>query len=115
TPVLHLRATDGRVFDMQGRPAVVEEPAPTPREVATAALTERRFADAVPAWEAIVADTPGDEAAVLMLERARHGLEAAELYGDVAGMVEQGHLVDATGALDRVDELDPEHGDPDGL
>lgn len=114
TPVLHLRASDGRVFDVQ-RPATVRPQVDEAREEATGLLTERRFDEAAAAWERIAEAAPEDEAAHLMLERARHGAWAAGLYGDVAGMIADGRPQDALAMLGRVAELDPDHGDPDRL
>lgn len=114
TPVLHLRATDARVFDLR-------RAAPTPtrpsheREAATQALAERRFVDAVAGWEAILVTAPGDEAAGVMLKRARDGVEAERLYESGAALIAEANGVGAIAALDRVLELDAEHGDPDGL
>ncbi len=114
TPVLHLRASDGRVFDVQRR-ATVRPQVDEAREGATGLLTERRFDEAAAAWEQIAEAAPEDETAHLMLERARNGAWAASLYGDVAGMIADGRPQDAVAMLGRVAELDPDHGDPDHL
>ncbi|HJR92801.1 MAG TPA: CHAT domain-containing protein, partial [Acidimicrobiia bacterium] len=114
TPVLHLRATDARVFDLRRQAPGPTRPSPE-REAATAALTERRFADALAAWEAIVAAAPGDEAAQVMVKRARDGLEATRLYESARSLLAAGRASEAMTTLDRVKELDPEHGDPENL
>lgn len=114
TPVLHLRATDGRVFDFTGESPTAQMPMGAMRDEATLASAERRFADAVAAWEGILARSPGDEAAALMLARARDGIEAAEVYAGTETLLATGRYQEALAALDRVGELDPEHGDPGG-
>ena len=114
TPVLHLRATDARVFDLR-RASPTETRPSLEREEATQALADRRFADAVAGWEAILAGAPGDEAAGVMLKRARDGVEAGRLYDSGAALIAEGKATEAIAALDRVLELDAEHGDPDRL
>lgn len=114
TPVLHLRATDARVFDLR-RAAPTETRPSEEREAATQALADRRFADAVAGWEAILAAAPGDEAAGVMLKRARDGVEAERLYASGAALIAEGKATEAIAALDRVLELDAEHGDPNRL
>jgi tetratricopeptide (TPR) repeat protein len=114
TPVLHLRATDARVFDLR-RAAPTETRPSQEREAATQALADRRFADAVAGWEAILAGAPGDEAAVVMLKRARDGVEAERLYGSGAALIAEGKASEAMATLDQVLELDAEHDDPDRL
>lgn len=110
TPVLHLRSSDARVFDLQRttQPPVSDDL----RKRAMTALEERRFADAVALWEQVVESSPNDETAGRFLAQAGAGLDAERLYAQAGAAVQNGDPDSALTLLERVDELDPLLGDP---
>jgi hypothetical protein len=105
TPVLHLRAADARIFKVEQRVAPRKDAA---REVATQLLENRNFVEAVTAWESVTAATPDDEAAKVMLQRARNGVEADRLQGRAAEIVDQ-RPQEALELIEQATLLDADH------
>jgi hypothetical protein len=120
TPVLYLRAPDGRIFDVVAAP--VTESSSTPSDTAeladdpayAAALVETRAGR----WHEVVrllADVetrfPGEEVAAEQLKNARRQLQLAMLEIRAESAAREERWNDTQFALERIVEIDPAYAD----
>lgn len=125
TPVLYLRATGGRLFDVRSEVGVRPDPidaeligwyAGAKQALATWASTRSLDSadEAVALLEKVLARRPDFRDADGLLSRVRS--ELADHWYRLAGdAITAGEHREADAALDRVDDLDPHHGDPEEL
>ena len=125
TPVLYLRSTSGHLFDVHGGAQAPPEPIDTGLvdgyEDATAALaawtsTRSRgdLEEAVSLLEQVTRRRPDYRDAGALLAETRDELVRV-LYREADASIAGGRRADGLSLLDRIDELDPDHGDPDDL
>ena len=137
TPVLYMRCEDGRVFEVEApetRPGTRAEPAslaPARPDPEAAARREQTYTQALAAfysdkWEEactllrqIVAEEPGYREAAARLVQAE---KEARLKETLADLQQEARMLAAAGkwrpvlkVFDRIQTIDPSHGDPEGL
>lgn len=125
TPVLYLRSTSGHLFDVEGGDGEATESIDT--ELVNAFVEARA---AFETWSSTRSRDDLEEAVRLLEDVARRnpdyggsgalladarGELAGELYREAEASITRGRHQDGLVLLDRLDGLDPHHGDPDGL
>ena len=144
TPVLYLRAEDGRIFDIEPPPAVsipspqvknaqqaqdwltaVSKKISTEAEIdqeedkalrlAKAAMAREGWSTAIGKLEDVLAAEPDNIEASEALNQARHEFEIACLYADGREHYEAGHWQEALECLRRVQDEKPDYRDVTAL
>jgi basic membrane lipoprotein Med (substrate-binding protein (PBP1-ABC) superfamily) len=119
TPVLHMRAPDGRIFEIGEREA---EPPSAPADDMTLRLADaeralRRsdYEGAISRLESIVRDYPEATAVADELEGARRSLRAERLYASARVLFRAEQWEAVVDRFVEIAALDPEYPDPDGM
>jgi hypothetical protein len=117
TPVLYMRSTDGRVFNVQQQDAAAQKQARINElyQAAQTAVAARDWSAATASWQAILAIDPGHVHAAAGVEHARNRQELATLYATGRAHLEAGRWQEAADALGRAQAIDAEYEDVSAL
>lgn len=112
TPVLYLRAPDGRIFDLEKSAGTgASSPLALLLSEAEAALAREEFPTAIGKCEAALVLEPGHRAATEVLSRTRAEQQLAQEYSDGMRHLDAGRWEQATTALQAVVHRRPNYRD----
>jgi tetratricopeptide (TPR) repeat protein len=117
TPVLYMRSTDGRVFNVQQQADAARRQARITElyQAAQAAMSAQDWAGASASWQAILAIDPGHVHATAGLEQVGKQQELASLYAAGRSHFEAGRWQEALNVLGRAQAIDPDYMDVSAL
>jgi tetratricopeptide (TPR) repeat protein len=117
TPVLYMRSTDGRVFNVQQQEEAARRQTRITElyQAAQAAMASMDWAAATASWQAILAVDPGHVHAAAGLEQVRKQQELATLYDQGRSHMEAGRWQEALTALGKAQAIDAEYRDVSAL
>ena len=117
TPVLYMRSTDGRVFNVQQQEEAARRQTRITElyQAAQSAMASMDWAAATASWQAILAIDPGHVHATTGLEQVRKQQELAALYDQGRSHMEAGRWQEALTALGRAQAIDAEYRDVSAL
>jgi hypothetical protein len=117
TPVLYMRANDGRVFNVQQQDDAARKQARISElyHAATAAMTAQKWDEARTNWQAILAVDPGHVHATAGLEQISKQQELAKLYAEGRAHMEAGRWHEALASLSMAQAIDAGYMDVSAL
>ncbi|HET6312754.1 MAG TPA: CHAT domain-containing protein [Chloroflexia bacterium] len=117
TPVLYMRSTDGRVFNVQQQEEAARKQTRITElyQAAQAAMATHDWTAATASWQAILAIDPGHVHAAAGLEQVGKQQELAALYDQGRSHLGAGRWQEAVTALGRAQAIDANYRDVSAL